>query len=156
MTQTKTESRVRSIIEIAQRIEIEHGGEGKLCHYTINGVTFYLPEDGLRSVYPFGSINYAGIEVNLCGRITVEYPGLAYFPIDLEAWFLTVERRTAGKSTLDESNIISDFQAVAGVQEYESYPVPERIAETIIDPVHRTKAEILDQLMGSKSINFNK
>ena len=153
MTQTKTESRVRSIIERARQIKIASGEGGELCHHTINGVTFYLPEDGLRSVYPFGSINYAGIEVNLCGRITVEYPGLAYFPIDLEAWFLTVERRTDGKSTLDESNIVSDFQLVVDVEEY---PMPERIVETIIDPVHQAKADLLDQLMGSKSINFNK
>lgn len=150
---TKTEQRVRALITQAQAINIENGGDGTLCHYTINGVTFYLPEDGLQSVYPFGSINYAGIEVNLCGRFIVDYPGLEYFPIDLESWFKTVERRTTGASTLDEKNIVSDFQLVVDVEEY---PMPERIVETIIDPVHQAKAEILDQLMGSKSINFNK
>ena len=153
MTQTKTESRVRSIIEKARQIKIASGESGELCHHKINGVAFYVPEGGIDEHIPFASIKYAGVEINLFGLIAVEYPGLAYFPIDLEAWFLTVERRTAGKSTLDESNIVSDFQLVVDVEEY---PMPERIVETIIDPVHRTKADLLDQLMGSKSINFNK
>ncbi len=150
MIQTKNEARVRALIEKAQQIEIENGGDGILCYYKINGVTFYLSSEGIDSVYPYASIEYAGISVNLNGLISINYPELDYFGINLDNWFRIVELFMDRKIDLTKPHTVHDFENTIAV---DAEPV---IIEREAEPIFKIKADLFDHLMSSDSITFNK